>query len=463
MRFTLEDFMSFDGAVIINADKLKSYTVKGVSIDSRKCLNSDVFFAIKGEKFDGHNFISDVVKRGVKAVVINKNNTTSVKRKLGYKFGSVCWILVNDTLKSFGKLASLYRSRFLIPVVAIGGSNGKTSVKDFTAFVLSKKYSVLKSECNFNNRIGVPLTLFKLRKKHNIAVIEVGTNQFGEIEELCRIAKPQFGLLTNIGREHLEFLKNLKGVCKEEGRLIDYLENVYGTFFLNSDDKYIRKMSQNRKLNIYSFGTHANANVTGVLKRFKSFYPEIAISCGKQSFTTSLCIAGIQSFYSALAASAVGLFFNVPFYHVKSALHEIKRITKRRNEIKKSKGYWIIDDSYNANPDSVKAALQNLKIYKCSGKKHVVLGDMLELGKTGIAEHCNAGRLVKQMKFDALYTYGKLSYETYRGAKGLSSNYYFEDKKTLIEMLKLNISKNDIVLVKGSRGMKMEEIVDSII
>lgn len=321
MSFTIEDFIKISGSYVLNADVLRRNILRGVSIDSRKISKQNVFFAIKGEKFDGHNFIPAVVKKGIKTVVIDKRKLRVIKQKLGGKFKDVCWIAVDDTVKSFGELASVYRNRFFIPVIAIGGSNGKTSVKDFISYVLSEKFSVLKSEGNFNNRIGLPLTLFNLNRYHDIAVVEAGTNQFGEIEELCRIAKPQFGLITNIGKEHLEFLKNIKGVCKEEGRLIDYLESVYGTFFLNKDDKNIRKLSYKRKLNIYSYSSLNNANLTGRIKSFKLFYPEIFITSGMQSFTTTLSMAGMQSFYAALTAAVVGSYFNVPVKQITSALH----------------------------------------------------------------------------------------------------------------------------------------------
>lgn len=459
MNLSVHDFLQIKGCKVINADVLKGFKFSGVSIDSRKCGKNDLFFAIKGERFDGHDFVSDVLKKGCKCAVVSKKWYQNQKVKSS--FNKKCLVTVTDTITALGELAGIYRNKFVIPVIGVAGSNGKTSAKDFIAHVLSKKYNVLKTEGNLNNAIGVPLTIFRLNDKHEIAVIELGTNHFNEISYLCRVANPQFGILTNIGKEHLEFLKNLKGVAKAEGELVEYLKKNYGTFFLNADDKYIKKMTGGT-MKVFSYAAKGRAEVKGKVRKFKTFYPETEIKYQNKKINTTLNTIGYQSFSAALSSAAIGFYFEVPAGSIKRAISEYRLESGKRNQLKNIKGVWIIDDTYNSNPDSVKSALENLKAYKVSGNKYVVLGDMLELGKTSKKEHRDIGKLVKKMNFKNLLTYGGDSYQTYLGAKGVKNNYYFQDKETLAEFLGLILLKGDVVLVKGSRSVKMEEIIEMI-
>ena len=421
-----------------------------------------MFFAIKGERFDGHNFLEGVYKRGVEAAVVSKKWFRKSRRDGNKITDKLAFILVDDTISSLGELAANYRDKFVIPVLAVGGSNGKTTNKDLIAHVLSKKYKVLKTEKNFNNNIGVPLTLFKLNKDYDFCVIETGTNHFGEVAELCSISNPQFGVITNIGREHLEFFKNLRGVVKAEFELVDYLKRNYGMFFWNKDDGILEKSFRPEKIKWFSYGQRKDPDVIGKLRKFNTFYSEIEIKYRNTSISTKLNMIGLQSFNAGLCAAAIGFYFDVPAGRIKDALSEFNPCSGGRNDLKKIEGSWIIDDTYNSNPDSVHLALENLKHYRTRGKKHIVLADMLELGKSSISEHKNIGRLVKQMGFDNLYTYGNESYNTYMGAKGMKNNFYFSEKDTIIEFLKLNLKPDDIVLVKGSRGMKMEEVINAL-
>lgn len=456
------DLLKLKNIKVTDSDFAVNLKFTGVSIDSRKCSKNDLFFAIKGEKFDGHDFVSDVLNKGIKCAVVSKkwyNSLNSAKKR---SFKNKCVVQVNDTISALGELANIYRKKFLIPVIAVAGSNGKTSTKDFLAHVLSKKYNVLKTEGNLNNNIGVPLTIFRLNEKHQFAVIEVGTNHHGEIETLCKIAAPQFGVITNIGKEHLEFLKDIKGVAKAEGELAEYLKQTYGTFFLNADDSYIQKMADKNRMNIFTYGTKGRAEVKGKVKKFSRFYPEIEIKYNKKIINTKLNTIGYQSFSSALCAAAIGFYFEVPVQDIKKAVSEYRIESGKRNQLKNLNGVWIIDDTYNSNPDSVKAALDNLKAYTVKGEKYIVLGDMLELGKSSSKEHREIGKVVKKMGFKNLYTYGEDSYQTFLGAKGLKNNYHFPDKETLGELLTITLRSGDAVLVKGSRSMKMENIIEQL-
>ncbi len=458
MKIGIEDLRKLSKRSIYGntADKI---SFSGVSIDSRSCKKGDLFFAVKGERFDAHDFVKDVLKKGIKGAVVQKKWFKGQNKRFFKKY---LLVIVDDTVKSLGELASIYRSKFIVPVLAVGGSNGKTTAKEFIAGVLSKKFNVLKTEGNFNNEYGVPLTLFRLTNNHEFCVIETGANHFGEIDNLCNIAKPQFGIITNIGKEHLEFFKDVRGAAKAECEMIDYLYSNYGMLFLNKNDRYLSEKAAKTGIKNFSFGKSGKADVKGKFKKFDGFNPVVEIKYGKEKFSAKLKMIGSQSFEAALCASAVGFYFGMKKEQIKKALEKIDIIKNKRNELKNKNGVWLIDDTYNSNPDSVKAALDNMKRFKVKGKKYVVLADMLELGKVSKKEHNSIGKLIKELGFENLYTYGSESYNTFIGAKGLKNNFYFSDKQTLIEFLKLNLREGDLVLVKGSRSMKMEEVTEAL-
>jgi UDP-N-acetylmuramoyl-tripeptide--D-alanyl-D-alanine ligase len=462
MKIELADLKKLRKSRIYCSTGSEQLSFSGVSIDSRRCKKNDLFFAVKGNRFDGHNFVKEVFIKGVKGAVVSQKWYKSQNKKDLKFLEKYLLVAVDNTIRSLGMLASEYRSKFIVPVLAVGGSNGKTTAKEFIAGVLSKKFNVLKTEGNFNNELGVPLTLFRLNEKHEFCVIETGANHFGEIDYLCSIAKPQFGLITNVGREHLEFFKNIRGAAKAECEMIDYLYHNYGLFFLNKNDRYLAVKAEKKRIKCFSFGNKLKTDVRGRIKFFNGFSPVADFKYGKENLTASLKMIGTQSFEAALCAAAVGFYFGVKPAQIKKALEETDLKKSKRNDLKNKNGIWVIDDTYNSNPDSVKIALENLKRFIVKGKKHIVLADMLELGKTAGREHKETGKLVKNLGFDNLYTYGELSYNTFKGAKGLKNNFYFSDKQTLEEFLRLNVQKGDLVLVKGSRSMKMEEVAEAI-
>lgn len=461
MAVTFGDLKKIRGVKILN-ERLIGESFKNVVIDSRICKKGDLFFAVKGERFDGHEFVKQVFKKGAICAVINKGWYKSLSENKKRSLNKYSLALVSDTLKALGLLAKVHRRKFLIPVIAVSGSNGKTSAKDYIAHVLSQKYSVLKTEGNYNNAYGVPLTLFKLKEEHEIAVVEIGTNHFGEVKYLCGIAKPQIGLITNIGKEHLEFLIDISGAAKAECELLDYLNDNFGMFFLNRDDEHLNRIIRKYKINTFSYGTKGRTDVKGKLMKFDGFNPIIEIWHGRKKIKTKLNGIGTQSFNSALSAAAVGFFFGVPAGLIKESIAEYKIESGKRNQLKKVNGVWIIDDSYNSNPDSVKAALENMKAYKIKGKKYLVLADMLELGSSSKREHEEVGKLIRKMKFENLYTFGSESFNTFSGAKGIKNNFHFDDKRVLADFLKINMKKGDLILIKGSRSMKMEEVIDNL-
>lgn len=456
-----DDLLRIKGAIGFNFDKLKKKSFKSVSIDSRSAGRNDIFFAIKGERTDGHNFLKDVVKAKVGVAVVSK---IWLKRNKAL-YGNKIFVAVDDTTLALGEFAKIHKSRFNVPVLGIGGSNGKTTTKDLTAVVLSQKYNLLKTEGNFNNHIGLPLTLLKLNEKHEFCVLEIGCNHYGEIKYLCGIAEPDYGLVTNIGKEHLEFFKDLKGVAKAEFELYDYLKKKdNGVSFCNLDDPFIKKysggISREKK---FTYSYKFNPDVKGRFKGYdKNYQPVIEVTFKKKKFETYIATFGRHSVYNGLAAVAAGLYFNVSRAKIKKALQGFKQSSSKRMEILKVRGMTIINDTYNSNPESVKMGIETMMGFKNKGSKFAVISDMLELGKASSREHLEAGITAAKLGVMNLYTYGKESYNIFKGGKGIKNNFYFETKEDLVEMLKRHLKRDDVIYVKGSRGMRMEEVVKGI-
>lgn len=457
----IDELISVNHTGQINFDKLKKNRFGGVSIDSRKVRKNEIFFAISGERTDGHKFLDDVFKRGVDIAVVNDEWF----RKKGKKFGGKIFLTVTDTVIALGEFAKIHKNKFNIPVLCIGGSNGKTTTKDLAAAVLSKKYNVLKTEGNFNNHIGLPLTLLRLNEKINFCVLEVGCNHFNEIKYLCSIAEPEYGMVTNIGREHLEFFKTLNGVAKAEFELFDYLNKKDDTvLFMNFDDSFIknysRRVSNEKK---FSYSYKFNTDVKGRFKGYtENFEPKIKIKSGEKEFETYISTFGKHSVYNGLAAAAAGLYFGVSPEKIKTALQNFKPTSSKRMEILQSNEVTIINDTYNSNPESVMMGLETMLEFKTKGEKFAVLSDMLELGNASRIEHSRIGKFAEKIGIKNLYTFGKESYNIFYGAKGIKNNFYFENKEDMIMMLRKNIKADDVIYVKGSRGMKMEEVVKGI-
>lgn len=432
----------------------------GVSIDSRNVSKNYLFIAIKGENTDGHKYLEDVFKKGASAAMVNESWYEKNKRK----FKDKILIVVKDTVKSLGELAKIHLSKFTIPVIFVGGSNGKTTTKDLIASVLGQGYKVLKNEGNLNNHIGLPLSVLRLDTFHSVCVLEAGSNHFNEIKYLCEVGEPGYGLVTNIGREHLEFFKNLNGVAKEEFSLFDYLrkkENP-GVCLINLDDDYSRKYYLKHKPEksftfSYKYKSDVNAKF---IKYTDDFKPVIELKYENKKVVTKINTFGKHSVYNALAAAAVGIKFGLSLSQIKVALENYEPVSSKRMEVTKWREVLIINDAYNSNPDSVKLGLETLKEFKTKGDIHLILGDMLELGTRSKKEHYEIGRLIEKMKFENLYTFGKESKNIFSGARGVKNNFYFEDKSELSEFVLKQMKKGDTIYLKGSRGMKLEEVVE---
>lgn len=454
IKLTLNDFFNLPDAEIFNPDRFKDIT--SVSIDSRKIGKNCLFIAIKGERFDGHDFIEEVVKKKVSAVMINKNQ---LKR---FSDLEIPFITVKDTTKSLGDIASVWRDKLNAKVIGITGSAGKTTTKEIIAAILSVRYRVHKTNGNNNNHIGVPLTLLNAKARHQILVVEQGTNHFGEIKYTAKISKPDLALITNIGYSHIEFLKDRNGVLKEKSELLKITVQRGGVAFINNDDDLLRKFGKRLKRKItFGFDNFSDyqANILNVDRTGRAI---ISIKYGKKLFQTKLPIAGEQNAKNFLAAFAIAKELGLSDKQILKGLKRIKSVNKRL-EIKKFKDTIIINDSYNANPDSMKASLNLLSKMKPSYKKVAVLGDMFELGSQSIKLHKEIGSFINELKLDAVYTLGKFSENITNTLNGrVPLKKHFKEKKNLISSLKRSQLKKTVVLIKGSRGMKMEEIYSDL-
>jgi len=455
MNITVEDIRHLDQAASYNFNALSSSTIKGISTDSRTVKPGELFFAIRGDKLDGHNYVTNALSAGAVCAVVDE-------RADRRQYPEAPLVVVRNTTSALGGLANIYRRKFDIPVIAVAGSNGKTTTKEMITSVLGKKYSVLCTQGNLNNQIGVPQTIFRLKPNHEIAVIEIGTNHFGELKCLCNVLQPTCGLITNIGREHLEFFKNLKGVSRAEGELFRYLAQS-GIGFVNVDDGYIVEQGKIlKKKTSYGF-TKPRCTIRGkYLGVDKNGWVKFEVSAkSKKKFAVQLSMPGKHAMQNALAAAAVGLSFGVSQKDIQHALKNFAPVGKRMERIDVGK-VIILNDTYNANPDSVLSALETIQGMECKGKKIVVLADMLELGTASKKEHERIGKTIGSMGFEYLLTFGENARNIYEKAD-VKMKVHYDQKNILSEFAVELISDNDIILVKGSRGMKMEDVTTFLV
>ncbi len=429
--------------------------ITGVSIDTRTIKEGNLYFAIKGENFDGHDFVWEAYEKGASICFVNEDWHEKNNENLKHYF-SKC---VKDTTVALANLSKDYRKKFGIPFIAVGGSNGKTTTKEMIAAVLSPKYKVLKTEGNLNNHIGVPLTLFRLDDTFQIAVIEIGTNHFHELTYLCSILEPDYGMLTNIGREHLEFFKDINGVAEAEGELIHYLIKNHKKGILNTDDKHIFHSAKGLRHRL-SYGFHGNVAVKGeFLGLDRLAMPTFSVTFKKNTTKIKLKVPGEHSIHNALAAAAIGFEFGVSAKQIKIALESFLSYNKRM-EVLKTNGITIINDCYNANPDSMIAAIKTLEHIKTKGNRIAVLGDMAELGNTSKIGHQEVGKIISVSNINYFLSIGKDMKHAHEIADTIMENaIHFESNKVLIEFLRFAAEAGDILLIKGSRSMRMEEIV----
>ncbi len=437
-------------AAIINGTLLGSDTTfQGVSIDSRTLKPQELFAAIKGNQFDGHNFASAVQEKSAAAVLVERAMDVTIPQ-----------LLVPNVIKALGQFAAFHRQQFNIPVIAITGSCGKTTVKALTASILAQCGPVLFSESSFNNDIGLPLTLLKLKPEHQYAVIEMGTNHFGEIAYLTEITRPTVATITNAAAAHLEGLESIEGVSRAKGEIFQGLTQD-GIAIINADDTYAdywdSLVSQHKTLH---FGLAKGADISAKNIRLdEQGRPQFTLLTPQGEIDINLPLLGRHNVHNALTAAACALAVQAPLTAIQQGLNRAAAVSKRLNEYQGCAGARVIDDSYNANPLSVKAALEMLATAK--GEKVLVLGDMKELGSNAEHYHRELGATAQRLGIEQLYAYGELSQlaaESF-GAKAQ----HFSDQSLLISALKSILHPQMTILVKGSRSMHMEQVVAAIV
>lgn len=419
-------------------------------MDSRESAKGVVFWPIKGARFDAHQFVPQMEKDGALMSVVNQ---TAIDPN--FKM----YAPVDDTTKALLKLAKGYQKFFKLKKVAITGSNGKTTTKEMTKAVLSMKYNTHATKGNFNNHIGVPMTLFQLKHSHEAAVVEMGTSGPDEIRPLSLATEPDIAVITNIGASHLERLGDLDGVFNEKINIVAGLKEN-GTLIVNADDERLCKVKATKHYKVVTFGVRRGVVKPEKLKWTENLCADFYI--GRTHFV--LNVPGDHNLYDALAAIAVGLALRIPKGDIAKALASFTS-TSMRMEIKNANGFKVISDCYNANPSSTKMALQTLGNMRVEGKRIAVLGDMLELGKESGNLHKQIGALVPEMNFDMLLAVGKEAKKYVEGAKsrGMKNVQYFETVPEVISELSEIVAEGDILLVKGSRGMHMEQVVEALL
>jgi UDP-N-acetylmuramoyl-tripeptide--D-alanyl-D-alanine ligase len=439
--------------------KLERMDIKGISIDSRTVREGELFVAIRGDRFDGHDFVADAIKRGAWGAVVERS---SLETRYGTLSGMKNIFPVEDTLLSLQEMAMTHRRKFSVPLVGVTGSNGKTTTKEMTACILKEKGAVLKNEGNLNNHIGVPLTLLRLNKGHKSAVIEMGMSGLGEIATLARIAGPDVGVITNIGPAHLEFLGSTDGVARAKGELLESM-NQQGTAVLNADDRYFGTLRKMFSGTVCSFGIENRADVTARDIRQEKDFTDFTITSDGVTAKVRLRAVGRHNVSNALAAAAAALAVGMPMDSVKFGLEDFLPIAMR-TELRQMKGRTVLADCYNANPGSMHAALETLASLKTGGKAVAVLGDMLELGEISAEAHREVGRTAAGLGVDVLIAMGPLSRFTAEGARaaGMAAGNVFEaaTPSEAAALLRERSRNGDAVLVKGSRGMKMETVLE---
>jgi UDP-N-acetylmuramoyl-tripeptide--D-alanyl-D-alanine ligase len=435
--------------------------IRGVSIDSRNTRKGNLFVAIPGDRFDGHQFIKEAAENGARAVVAAKDRTDAVGLEL---CEDIAVILVEDTKKALRDMASWCRQRFDIPTVAVTGTNGKTTTKDMIAEVLSCRFKVLKSPRSYNNLIGVPLTLFQLNARSQALVIELGMSSPGEIGTLTRISNPGFGVITNIGPAHLEFMKSVERIARAKFELPDNMSSPK-TLIVNADDPVLAdRMRQKREdERTVSFGIEKKANF-GADKIDVNGNGYVSFRVNK-GLIIKMGLLGIHNVYNALASFAVGSLLGLDPEEIKGKLERYTP-SELRMELLQIKNIRVINDSYNANPVSMEKALETLKRMETGGRRVAVLGDMLELGEKAIDFHLEVGRKAAQSGIDLLVVVGELARTIGLGAKegkmSPGNILTFENNQQVSHFLLENLKGGDLVLVKGSRKMKTEEVVLSL-
>lgn len=453
---SVEAIVEATGGALLQGDPQTSFI--GASTDSRTIREGELFFALHGERFNGHQFIADAVARGGRGVVVEEY----IQR---IPDAAIPVIKVEDALQALGDVARFWRKQHPIPLVAVVGSNGKTTTKEMVARIVGKRYTVLKNPGNFNNLIGLPLSLLKMGPQDQVAVVEMGMNRRGEIRRLTYIAEPDLGILTNIGPVHLEGLESIEGVMEAKGELLEVMNEGKRLIF-NADDPRVSKLSKGFRGAKTSFGIRGPADwVATDIKTMEDGELSFQIEGPMGKIPISLKLMGGHQVYNALASAATASHLGLGAEEIRDGLEGFQPPPMRMELIIVGKGIKIINDAYNANPASMRSALHTLGQMR-GGRKVAVLGDMAELGGYAPQAHTEIGHVVRERGIDCLMIIGEFATSVAQGAReaGMAPTAIIIGKNhhELIRHLTRSLQQGDWVLIKGSRIMKMEMIVEGL-
>lgn len=457
-NFSLQDILDATGGRLIKGNPDTIF--EGISIDSRTIKRGELFIALRGVRFDGHQFVSEAMERGAEGAIVEGEPQG---RKTPFNHMEKPIIAVQDTLRALGDIAHCWREKHSIPLVAVVGSNGKTTTKEIIATLLEGSFRVLKTLGNRNNLVGLPLTLLDLSPEHTLAVVEMGMNVRGEIERMTEIANPDVGLITNISEAHLEGLGTFEELVKAKGKLWNTMR-PNGVIVVNQDDANVLKCANGYPGKRVTFGVEVPSDVMAEGIRIEGGRGvRFTLTVRGEGAEVNVPMMGISSVYNALAATAVASIYGVQLREIKERLEGFKPFSMRMEIIPLDNGATIINDAYNANPRSMELALKALSQVKEAERGIAVLGDMLELGQISEEAHARVGEKVASFGVDLLFTLGERAQAIARRARQAGLNegrvVVSMDHHDLLHKLKKTIQRGDWILVKGSRSMSMEKIV----
>ncbi|MBW2486285.1 MAG: UDP-N-acetylmuramoyl-tripeptide--D-alanyl-D-alanine ligase [Deltaproteobacteria bacterium] len=461
LAWTLSEVLKATGGELLSGDPMQGF--ENIGIDSRDIRPQDVFVAIAGEVHDGHSFVKDVVAQGVSGLVVDRKKSADLPIA-DWQTRQIACVAVADTTRALGDLAAYHRSRTNVPLTAITGSNGKTTTRQMTAQVLAQKYKTLATIGNYNNQIGVPLTLLRLSAEYEQAVVELGTNSPGEIARLAQICAPDIAVVTNVGPAHLEGLGSLDGVMREKEQLIKHLK-AGGKAALNADDRRVYQMARRTDRQVLLFGLSEDAAIRATELDEKTGGISFRLHLPDEHLTVSLNVPGQFMVLNALAAAAVGHLLKLSAGEIKAGLESFEPVWGRMDIFETASGIHIIDDTYNANPESMKAAVTTLRTLRRNSRSLFVAGDMLELGEQSEALHKQVGAWAAAANIDKLLLTGEFASAVAAGAmnaKMKPADIFSGTRDEIITTLKQSLKSGDWVLIKGSRGARMETIVKAL-
>ncbi len=444
-KITVNEIVAATGGELICGSK--DALIENVSIDSREVIDNTLFVALRGDNSDGHNYIEKAFENGASCVISEKKIS-----------GNGAVVLVENSSKALGQIAKFYKKKMNLKTVAVTGSVGKTTTKDMLSAVMNMQYNTLKTEGNFNNELGLPLTVLRLKQSHEAAVLEMGMSEFGEIDYLADISRPDVAIITNIGMSHIENLGSQEGIFKAKTEICNYF-NKESLLIVNADDKFLQKAFDFKGFDVVGYGIENECQYRARdIENLGLEGTRFSVDIYEREYRIHIKTPGVHNVYNALAAIACGVHYNIGPNKIIEGIENFS-LTKMRMSVEKAGSVTIINDCYNSSPDSVNAALKVLSTQNT--RKVAILGDILEMGEFARDAHYKIGEEVYKNKIDVLLTAGENAKFIAQGAM-IDEVYSFDTTDELVLNISKFIKENDTVLVKASRGMHFEKVVNKI-